>query len=196
LLWPYALPSTAGLIAHVARNADDASFNELLDLCQSSPLVVGVCVAAELLRLARQLEATSREQAAAAVVTTRLADADWSDHAVWTELEVYGRDVLGIAAALTSNEHVAARLEQAIGENPDVVASLIRGSAAWIESYGTRDDRLLGWSRRYGELPPWLPRAAVLDGIGRLHPGLAPAEEPRTDDEAERLAAQILFSAG
>ena len=96
-LWPYGLDATAGLIAAVARNADDAAFADLLERCLDGPLLTGVYVARHLASLAKRIGDEPRETQGVETARVLLGRVDWSDLDVWNAIEVYGRDVLMIA---------------------------------------------------------------------------------------------------
>lgn len=194
-LWPWALASTAGLVADVARNADDDSFHDLVSRCLDVPLVVGVFVTRHLASVANEAGCEARVQISIDTTRALLASADWSDTDVWAGVEAYGRDLLAIDAALTSVEQTMSRLDAALESRPGVLPGLIRSCADWLEHHDSRTGRHLGWSRRYTELPAWFPTTKVVDAIRTAFPGLVAAEEPTTDDETEALAAQILYLA-
>lgn len=196
-LYPYGLDATAGLIAAVARHAKDESFSEVLDWCEGAGVVRGLFVARHLASDARRHGQEARVRKAAGVARALLGAVDWSDTAVWETVEVYGRDVLAIDAAIASAGATAFRLEDALQRSPDILSNLVRSCASWVErADGWDAPKLLGWGRTYRELPPWFPTTAVVNALREAFPHVTPEEESASgSDETEALAAEILYRA-
>jgi hypothetical protein len=198
-LWSLGLSGTAGLVADVARNADDQQLQELIDRCAGEPPLPAIYVARELQQVATEQGFIPIANAASAVSQTILASIDWAAEESWRSKEIYAGELLAIDAATRSPEAVRARLDSALRSNPRILAHLIRGCAEWIEHRDTWDwNQLLGYSRRYSALPCWFPTAAVTQAIAAAFPHVVALEESRrsfADQTDEDLAAQILYFA-
>ena len=113
-LWPYGLASAAGLVADVARNADDSEFQELIHRCSSESPVRGVYVSRHLQKVAMEETRTSLEECAKGAVREILESIDWTDPGVWHAAGPYAGDLLAIDAATTSPETTLGRLGSAL----------------------------------------------------------------------------------
>lgn len=197
-LWPYALAATAGLVADIARNADDNEFRQLIDSYLGVPAVRGVYVARHLQKVAKDETRTALEDCAGVSVRGILDSIAWADPAAWHAAEAYAGDLLAVDAATSSPEHTLERLKSALDSNPAILLPLIRGCAEWIEHRDSGDWRLLGYSRRYSAFPAWFPTGAVVSAIRQELPHVTPVEEPRrppAERTDEDLAAQIVYLA-
>ena len=196
-LWPFALDTTAALVAAVGRNSDDTEFGELIDRCLASPVDVGVFVARHLGTIARDAGDEARTRRAQDAAEALLRRAEWADERFWQDIETYGRDLLFIDAAMTSPPQTAALLESALVGNDRLLPWIVRGCAQWSEQRDSRDfTRLLGYRRAYSEIPAWFPTEAVVNAIRTRLPHVVAHQDPPEDtEETEALAAQILHHA-
>jgi hypothetical protein len=102
-----------------------------------------------------------------------------------------------VGSRITSLEHVKERLSQSLAQRPDVVLPLVAVCAGWEERRDFDDWRLLGFRRRYRELPAWFPVQAVVEAAASTAPNAASVSVDtfgETDgDDAESLLAQVLW---
>lgn len=159
--------------------------------------MVGVHVSRHLASVADRAEDARRAQQARHAAAVLLREADLADERFWEEVEVYGRELFSIEAAMTSVQDTADRLESELRQRPDILPWLIRSCAEWSEQRDSRDwSRVLGWRQNYGGLPAWFPARAVANAIATAFPHVVPESEPRQDaDQTESLAAQVLYDA-
>jgi hypothetical protein len=193
----YDLESTAGLAAAVARNADDATFRELIDdCCNRQPLAAGVLLARELMLLARGADRAQRAEEAENVARALLFKADWADTSTWRENDPYCALLLGFQESVIGADATRRALEEALEANPTVLRDLLRGCAEWIERRDSDTMSVVtGFHRRYSRLGAWFPSEAVVTAIQGQLPEVTAADEWNTErqgDEPRQLAAQVL----
>jgi hypothetical protein len=196
----FDLHTTAGLAAAVARNASEATLRGLIAACQTRrPLAAGVLLAREYMLIARSTDRQEIEREAAGTATALLARADWEDPAFWQENMAYVAVLLRINACMNATATTRALLQAALWANPAVLPKVVCGCAQWVEErYSLDMGHLIGWRRRYSEIPTWFPTLAVVAEIGNQFPHVEAADEwhsGRYEDEPSRLAAQILHLA-
>lgn len=197
----FDLHTTAGLAATVARNADDATLRSLVAGCRARrPLAAGVLLAREYMLIARSIDRQEIEREAACTAAALLAEADWEDPEFWQENMAYVAVLLRMNALVNTVASTRARLHAALRSNPAVLPKVVCGCAQWVEErYSLDMGHLIGWHRRYSELPTWFPTVAVVAAIANQLPHVEAADEWHSgtyEDEPSRLAAQILHLAG
>jgi hypothetical protein len=191
------LSATARLAAVIARNADDATFRELIaNAVGQQPLSAAVALLGALANVAGKVERHDLEQEARGTAKAMIEDEAWRDRTVWVANETHGRMLLSIAAELSgSAELLAAKLESALIADPGLLDVLLASCAQWSEQLDRDTWDVTGIDRRYNELPPWFPTNAVVAEIHRQLPAITPAHAQyaeRISNETERLAAYVL----
>jgi len=198
-LLPYGLAATSGLIAGVARNADDDAFRELIHRCRRASTLTGLFVVRELHIVANEQARTNLADEAKKAAVDLATSADWANRAVWDEAAACGRELLSVVASLTSAEATRSRLEDALRGAVGLLPAVILGCAEWTEQRDSRDLReVRGWSRQYSRLPVWFPTAVLVNAIRVTLPDVLAQGEPRGTShpyDVESLAAQILYLA-
>lgn len=191
------LSATAGLAADVARNADDATFADLIEeAARQLPLAVAINLVRQLMFMAAktqrpQLEAKAREHA-----TRLLRDADWTEQSVWVDNRYHVRPLLAWTASLSTDQEVRADIEAALNDHPELLEPIISGVSQLSEQRDIEDfARVLGIDVHIEDLPDWFPRSVVVAEIRRQFPDLNAVRSDDNQDHEEgtrRLAAQIL----
>jgi hypothetical protein len=191
------LNATAGLAAAVARNANDTEAQQLIEgASQIHPVAIAVVL---LERLARTYNKSSRadlESLAIETMRNTLESIDWTDPRVWTDNQYNVRQILSLLAAATSNDQVRETIAAVLGENPDLLSTVIRACASWVEQVDINDWSSMSIMRHYSDLPDWFPTAQVVREINRQIPGATAADEfaaERLPEELDRLSSQILY---
>ena len=139
-------------------------------------------------------------------LTTLLRDATWATQESWQLNQFHCRHLLALTAYLLSDDHVQARLTEALEVTPTLLPDILVGLAQWAESRDFDDfNTVLGVTCAIKEIPLWIPTdvlvrriraeiemsarttttalAPILD-TGREHPALAvtaPFPKPGTD---------------
>ncbi|HET8659521.1 MAG TPA: hypothetical protein VFM55_11045 [Micromonosporaceae bacterium] len=194
------LDATARLAAKIARNADDATFRELIARAAGQqPLAAAVTLLRGLMFTARTAGRAELETEAATAAAALLAEQTWQDAAVWIHNRPHVRKLLGWTASVTGDETVQATLIAAIGHNPQLLPVALLGMAQWIEHHDIAAiGRITGVTVQIEELPPWFPTETFAAAIRAGLPHVAPADEndsARYTDDVDRLASQILWLA-
>jgi hypothetical protein len=191
------LNATAGLAAAVARNANDTEAQQLIEgASQIHPVAIAVVL---LKRLARTYNKSSRadlESLAIETMRNTLESIDWTDPRVWTDNQYNVRQILSLLAAATSNDQVRETIAAVLGENPDLLSTVIRACDSWVEQVDINDWSSMSIMRHYSDLPDWFPTAQVVREINRQIPGATAADEfaaERLPEELDRLSSQILY---
>jgi hypothetical protein len=190
------LNATAGLAAAAARNANDTEAHQLIDdASRIHPVAIAVVL---LERLAKTYNKSSRADLgrfAIDAMQRTLESIDWADPQVWTDNQYSVRQILSLFASATSNEQVRETIAATLGENPELLSTIIRACASWVEQVDIEDWSSTGIRRDYSDLPDWFPTAQVVREINRQMPRAAAADElaaERLPEELDRLASQIL----
>ncbi len=194
------LGATARLTAKVARNADDATFEKLIDEASTrQPLAVAVHLARALMFVAREaqraeLEAKSRDQA-----THLLTTADWTEAEAWSTNRFHIRPLLGWTASIQTDDEVRDRVAAALADRPELLEPIIVGLAQYSEQLD-RDDfsRTVSIGVHVEEIPAWVPLQELTAEIRRRFPDLKASsrdDRPAHEDETQQLAAHILYIA-
>ncbi len=192
---PYDLDAVAMRVAAVARNATTEQLSELTEKCVAlSPEIA----AAMLFRLAHQqtengstFEGSAVDEALIALGALDLSTAD-----TWHRLAGCGRHVISVQATLTSEAEARGRIATALAAHPEYIGLILGAFAEWVEqrdSFGSYG--LLGFTRRYTSVPPWLPATEIEAAIRTHWPDLQPDRQHfATTDNPEVLAGQFLFA--
>ena len=194
------LAATCRLAAAVAGNATD---DELATLAEQDarrrPLSAAVLLLAEAARIAEERGRPVPRQRAEVALAALWDSVDWSDPDSWDCDDVNGQSVFWAGSRITSSEQVKERLSQALERRPEVVLLLVVACAGWEESRDPHDWRVLGFRRRYPELPAWFPHEAVVTAAAAAAPNAASVAVNafgETDgDDADSLLAQVLWLA-
>jgi hypothetical protein len=194
------LSAVCGLAAAVAGNADDDELAALAEQdARRRPLSAAVLLLAEAARAAEDRGRPVPQERAEAALTALWDSVDWSDPGSWDGDDANGQSVFWAGSRITSPEHVKERLSRALARRPDVVLPLVVACAGWVESRDFDDWRVLGFRRRYRELPAWFPAQAVGAAAASAAPDAASVAVDafgETDgDDAESLLAQVLWLA-
>jgi hypothetical protein len=199
-LYTTGLKATARLAARVARNADDATFRELLARARvQQPLAAAVTLLRELMFTARTAERTELETEATTAAAELLAVQTWQDPAVWNDNRPHVRKLLDWTASVTSEETVQATLTAAIDHDPQLLPAVLLSMAQWIEHHDMAAfSKTTSVTFQIEELPPWFPTEAFAAAISSNLPHVAPADEDesaRYAKDVDRLASQVLWLA-
>jgi hypothetical protein len=195
---PLALSTTARLAARLAKNADDDTFQRLIDEAPSITPAAAACVLLrELAVVAREGDRSAlAERAAAAFITTLWAQ-DWSDPVTWTANANGVHVILDVAASLIGPDEVNRRLTALLQADSTLVPAMLLGCAAWLEVIPFFDSTASGRAIRFFEqVPVWFPRQAAVDAVHAELPDVVPLDKWASDDiddDVVRLAAQLLY---
>jgi hypothetical protein len=194
------LSATCRLAAAVAGNADDDELAALTEQdSRRRPLSAAVLLLAEAAQAAEDRGRPAPKERAEAALAALWDSVDWSDPGSWDGADANGHSMLWAGSRITSPEHVKERLSQVLAQRPDVVLPLVAACAGWEESRDRDDWRVLGFRRRYRELPAWFPVQAVVTAAASAAPNAASVAVDafgETDgDDAESLLAQVLWLA-
>jgi hypothetical protein len=119
---PIDLSATARLAAAIARNADDATFRELIaDAAEQRPLVIAVALLEALAYVAERAERHDLEREARGAAQTMVEDESWHERTVWEANETHCRMLLSLAAERSGAEVVATKLESALAADPGLL---------------------------------------------------------------------------
>jgi hypothetical protein len=159
-LLPFGLDTTARLAVAVAGNASE---DERLDLVERDRQRLPICAAAALLQAAAHRGDGQNAPAFAAREQLRRlwSETDWASADSWVGNGVNGRSMMQTFASVTSDEEVRDRLAQVLETDPELLEPLIVACAGWVEELDSQTWKPVGFDRNYGELPPWLPIAAI-----------------------------------
>ncbi len=193
---PMDINATANLAAAVARNADDSTSRLLIDdAARRRPVAIAAVLLRSLANIYNKADRGELYRLAIEAATTALTSQEWNDRQTWAENENCGRQILGLTASVTSNDHVQETLGAALRADPQLLTAILPACASWIERLDFDDWSVTGIVRQYGDLPDWFPTVDVVREIKNQFPNLVPADEWETDhipDEFDRLASQIL----
>jgi hypothetical protein len=192
------LPTTAGLAASVARNANDDTFAALIDdAAAQQPLAIAVTLVRELMLMAQETQRPNLEAKAREHAVRLLRDANWADRKVWTDNRFHMRRLLGWTASISTEAEVRARIAATIEAEPQLLEPLLLGISEQSEQRDNQDwSRLLRIDVHIENPPAWFPTAEVAAEIRCQHPDLQPAnryENEGNGDDFSKLAAQILY---
>jgi hypothetical protein len=194
------LSATCRLAAAVAGNAADDELAALTEQdSRRRPLSAAVLLLAEAAQAAEDRGRPAPKERAEAALAALWDSVDWSDPGSWDGADANGHSMLWAGSRITSPEHVKERLSQVLAQRPDLVLPLVAACAGWDESRDRDDWRVLGFRRRYRELPAWFPVQAVVTAAASAAPNAASVAVDafgETDgDDAESLLAQVLWLA-
>ena len=194
------LSETCRLAAAVAGNADD---DELAALAEQDsrrrPLSAAVLLLAEAAQAAEHRGRPAPRERDEVALTALWDSVDWSDPGSWEGDDANVHSMLWVVSRITSPEHVKERLSRALAQRPDVVLPLVAACAGWVESIDGDDLHVLGFRRRYRELPAWFPVEAVVAAAASAAPNAGSVAVDvfgeTASDVAESLLAQVLWLA-
>jgi hypothetical protein len=194
------LSVTCGLAAAVAGNAADDDLAALAEQdSRRRPLSAAVLLLTEAARTAKKRGRPAPQARAEAGLAALWDSVDWSDPGSWDGDDANGQLVFWAGSRVTSPEHVKEQLSQALAQRVDVVLPLVVACAGWAESRDFEDWHLLGFRRRYRELPDWFPVQAVVAAAASAAPSATSvsvdAFGETAGDDAESLLAQVLWLA-
>lgn len=189
------LSATANLAASVARKADDATLERLVDEAAQFPhLATSVIFLQRLSIVSAESNRASIAARALEVQRERLRLERWNTPAVWRDNRFHALGMLHHSAALEGEESVRALVASAL-QDTELLQEILRGLATWRELRDVDD-----WSTVTGircgitSLPSWVPLEALADRIENFMPGIDTREDDEdTDgDDIELLAGQAL----
>ncbi len=194
------LSATCRLAAAVAGNAKDIELAALAEQdARRRPLSAAVFLLAEAARVAEDRGRPVPQERAEAALAALWDSVDWSDPGSWDGDDANGGSAFWAGSRITSPEHVKERLSQALAQRPDVVLPLVAACAGWEENRDLDDWRVLGFRRRYRELPAWFPVQAVVAAAASVAPNAASvavnACGETVGDDTASLLAQVLWLA-
>lgn len=195
---PFALGAAARLAARVAKNADDDTFQQLIDDAQRVTPAAGACVLLRELAVVAGDNGRSAlaEQASAALLTTLWAQ-DWSDPATWTTNANGIRPAFELAASMVGTDEVNSRLTTLLRAYPVLIRPILLGCASWLEVVPFHGSVASGRAIRFFEqVPAWFPQSAAVDAIRAELPDVVPLDKWASDDiddDVARMAAQLLY---
>ena len=191
------LNATASLAAAVARNADDATYRQLIaNAAGQQPLAASAALLVALANVAERAGRKDLQHEALVAATASLQAVSWRDRTIWRDNLLYMRTLLSTAAHLCGTAHVAMAVKEALVHDPSLLDVILEGCAQWNEQRDVRDmGRVLSIGLSYTELPEWFPAAIVAEEIKRQMPSIhaeANLGDRGTTDELARLAASVL----
>ena len=187
---------TCMLAAAVAANADDEELAALAERdAKRRPLSAAFCLLAESSRTAQKRVRRGAEEVADAALLSLWNSVDWSDSDAWDPADLNLGSVFWAGARATSPEGVSDKLSHALEKEPGLLSALLRGCAEWVESYDRETGAIHGRRRRYRDLPPWFPVAAVTEMATAASQVKVDEFGETTSDDAESLLAQVLWLA-
>jgi hypothetical protein len=194
------LSATCRLAAAVASNADDDELAALAEQdARRRPLSAAVLLLAEAAGAAENRGRPVPQERAEGALAALCDSVDWSDPGMWDSDDANGHSALWAVARITSPQHVKECLSQALAQRHDLVLPLVAACAGWVETLDPDDSRVLGFRRRYRELPAWFPIEAVVAAAASTAQDAASVAVDafgETDgDDAESLLAQVLWLA-
>jgi hypothetical protein len=192
------LTATCRLAAAVAANADDGDLTLLIERdSRRQPLCAAMLLLEAMAQMGEERGRIALAEQARAAIEALWRNVDWSDSHAWDANETHGAAIFWVASRNTSPEHVRERLARALAEHPSVVLRLVQACAPWGETRDGQDwTRVLGFRRRYHELPPWFPSEAVIAAATFAAPDVGPASGELDDsDDPQSLLAQALWLA-
>lgn len=182
-----SLTTTAGLAIDVAANASQDQKLELLDRDRRrTPTAAAAALLQEAARDSDQRGDTVVAAAAREQLGRLWSDTDWATEDAWLANEVHGRSMMYAFARATSDEEVRATLSAALTDSPELCATIVVACAGWRESRDSHTFEVLGISRNYGDIPPWLP----IDAIALASQSLATGSELAPEDLLEVILRQ------
>ncbi|WP_141242858.1 hypothetical protein [Geodermatophilus obscurus] len=192
------LSATCRLAAAVAGNADDDELAALTEQdVRRRPLSAAVLLLDEAARVAEKRGRPGPQERAEAALAALWDSIDWSNPGSWDPDDANGQSVLWAGSRITSPEQVKQRLSQALARRSDVVLPLVAACADWEESRDRETWRVLGFRRRYRELPAWFPGQAVVAAAASAPPNaesvVVDAFGETDGDDADSLLAQVLW---
>lgn len=191
------LHATCGLAAATTKNATEAERESLLeDDSRRRPLSAAVSLLAESARRAEQCGDSAHRDRATAALIQLWESIDWSDLETWDTSDANMASIFPEISILKSLEHVRERLADAVTHNPRIALLLVEACAQWVEDHDFHDFAITSLSRRYREIPPWLPTAALIEVAASVAPTVSQVvvdEYGETSgDDPVSLLAQIL----
>lgn len=199
-LFPVGLDTTACLAAGVARNADDATFRDLIvQAGNHRPLAIAGFLLRHLATTAGEADRAELRQSAHDRMREILLAEDWQDLSAWTENQAKILHLLGWTAGFNDSSHVRTTVEAALSRNPDLLPALLAGIAQWSEPLDSgRGGVARGPKSFIHRLPKWFPTSLVVAMINERIPEVKPAEKyesERYTDDMHRYASQVLWLA-
>lgn len=192
------LRSVTGLASKVGRNADNQTFDRLIEEAAAlRPLAVAALLLHDLGRMAKEAGREKSETRAAALAAELLLGADWSAAEIWLENRFQVRLLMAFTTSISSEREVADRVADAISTNPQLLEPMLNGACAWVENRDIWD-----WSRinsvepNLEDPPTWFPVQLAAAEIRRQHPEWETSVVTnQEEDEVKRLALQVLVAA-
>jgi hypothetical protein len=194
------LSATARLAAHVARNADDDTYRDLIDQAAANePLARSTALLRSLMTIANQTQRPELESEALSQAQKLLRAETWRSASVWGENGPHSLTLLHWTAEASSTEALQEKLITALEGDPELTDFMLPAMAQWSEHRHSQDPRVVtGASRRIETLPTWFPLGPAVELIRRRLPNVAPGDEDTSEtyaDEIEQLASQVLWIA-
>jgi hypothetical protein len=194
------LSATARLAAHVARNADDDTYRNLINKAAAiEPLACSATLLLSLRTIANQAQRPELESEAQTQVQTLLRAETWRSAAIWTDNGSHSLTLLHWTVEASSTEEVHEKLIAALEGDPELIEVMLPAMAQWSEHRHSQDPRVVtGASSRIETLPTWFPLGQAVELIHSRLPEVAPGDEDASEsyaDEIEQLASQVLWIA-
>lgn len=188
------LDSTAYLAARVARNADAATAAQLIEQARELiPLAVASAFLRNIGSVAKSDDRSDIATNAIRTLTLLLQDATWATQEDWQLNKFHCRHLLALTAHLLSDDHVQARLTEALEVTPTLLPDILVGLAQWGESRDFDDfNTVLGITCAIKEIPPWIPTDALVRRIRAEMPNVTADQDNSTSPDPRQLAANIL----
>ncbi|MEU1172115.1 hypothetical protein [Streptomyces microflavus] len=194
------LDMTARLAAGVARNADDATFRDLIVRAgHHRPLAIGGFLLKYLAITAGEADRAELRQSAHDRAREILLAEDWQDSSTWTDNQAKIMHLLGWTAGFSDFGHVRTTVETALSRNPDLLPALLAGIAQWSEPLDDGRGGVARGPRSFiHRLPEWFPTSLAVAMINEQIPEANPADEDESEryiDDMHRYASQVLWLA-
>ena len=188
------LDSTAYLAARVARNADAATAIRLIEQARDlTPLAIASAFLWNIESVAKRDDRSDIAANANQTLTTLLRDATWATQESWQLNQFHCRHLLALTAYLLSDDHVQARLTEALEVTPTLLPDILVGLAQWAESRDFDDfNTVLGVTCAIKEIPLWIPTDVLVRRIRAEMRDVSADDDNSTSPDPRQLAANIL----